>query len=131
VSYGRWRWLAARGCRRDSRERHWWRELHLAKWQAKQLFRDGSGTAQRTFHNHAVRKYRCKASQITFDDTGALKRIAAATVCYDDDDILGRTDGHAIEIACVDMTHAEIVGTLIHEAMHDWWISTTGVPAEQ
>ena len=94
--------------------------LHLAKWQAKQLFRDGSGTAQRTFHNHAVRKYRCKASQITFDDTGALKRIAEATVCYDDDDILGRTDAHAIEIACVDMTHAEIVGTLIHEAMHDW-----------
>jgi len=94
--------------------------LSVAKWQAKYLFCKGGAAAQRIFYNHAARKYRCKASQITFDDTGALKRIAEARVCYDDDSILGRTDGHSIEIACVCMTHAEIVGTLIHEAMHDW-----------
>jgi len=41
-------------------------------------------------------------------------------MCYDDDEILGRTDGQTIEIACVNMNNAELVGTLIHKAMHDW-----------
>ena len=94
--------------------------LCVAKSQAARLFKSGCGSAQHRFRRHALRKYRCKASQIKFDDTGATKRIAQAVICYDDDSILGRTDGHTIEIACVHMSHAELVGTLIHEAMHDW-----------
>ena len=95
--------------------------LSLAKWQAGKLFKDRVGLAQERFRNYAVRKYRCKPQQVTFDNAGALKRISKAVLFEDDPSLLGRTDGVTIEIsgAC-DMTHPELIGTLIHEALHDW-----------
>lgn len=94
--------------------------MNIAKTQALSLFKTHRAAAQLRFRRHALRKYRCKSSWVVFDDDAAEKRISEAVICYDDDSILGRTDGHTIEIACVDMSHPELVGTLIHEAMHDW-----------
>ena len=89
--------------------------MNIAKTQAVRLFKTHIAAAQLRFRRHALRKYRCKSSQVVFDDEGAARRISEAGICYDDDSILGRTDGHSIEIACVDMTHPELVGTLIHD----------------
>lgn len=75
---------------------------------------------QRAFRQYAVRKYRCKPQQVKFDDAGAIRRIRRAVVSDADLDILGQTDGVSIEIMRVPMSHPEIVGTLIHEGMHDW-----------
>ena len=36
------------------------------------------------------------------------------------DDLLGETDGECISIFAIPMSHAMLVGTLIHEALHDW-----------
>ena len=97
------------------------RRLSLAKWQATGLFQNGLQVAHRRFRDYAVRKYRCKPQQIRFDDKGAIQRIRRAVLFDDEPWLLGRTDGETIEIcAACPMTHAEIVGTLLHEAMHDW-----------
>jgi hypothetical protein len=97
------------------------KQLSVAKWQARKLFTDRVDLAEKRFRNYAVRKYRCKPQQVTFDNFGALKRISKAVLFDDDPSLLGRTDGVTIEISggC-DMTYPELIGTLIHEAMHDW-----------
>lgn len=97
------------------------KRLALAKWQARRVFDERLVLAKRRFSNYAVRKYRCKPQQVAFDDAGAKKRIREAILFYDDETLLGRTDGETIEICGVcGMTHPELVGTLIHEAMHSW-----------
>lgn len=93
----------------------------LAKWQAQILMKSRLEVAHARFRNYAVRKYKCKPQQVTFDDNGALKRIKKAVLFDDEPGLMGRTDGEVIEISSnCEMNHSEIVGTLIHEAMHDW-----------
>lgn len=75
---------------------------------------------QRVFRDYAVRKYRCKPQQVKFDDAGAVRRIRRAKLSDEDLSILGQTDGVRIDIMRVPMSPPEIVGTLIHEGMHDW-----------
>ena len=94
--------------------------LQIAKWQSKQLFKDGLSTAKVYFRNFALRKYRCKRSQITFDDKGALRRLENAILCDDHPDMWGQTDGKQIEICECEMCDDLLVGTLLHESLHDW-----------
>ena len=95
--------------------------LELAKWSASSLFTEHSSVSKRAFRNFAVRKYRCKPQQVTFDDKGALRRIQGAVLSYSDDPCLnGQTSETQIEIMYQWSTWAELVTVLIHEAMHNW-----------
>ena len=95
--------------------------LEKAKWQARHLFKLRHDFTRRKFYNYAMRKYkRCKRHQVRFDSAGALRRIRDAQLSHEDMNLLGQTDGSVIEIMGVAMSHAQIVGTLIHEALHDW-----------
>lgn len=97
------------------------KRLELAKWQASALFTKCDAFAQRRFRNYAVRKYRCKPRDVTFDTSASVKRIRGAVLYNDDPNMLGRTDGITIEInSCCQMTHSEIIAALLHEARHDW-----------
>ena len=95
--------------------------LEMAKWSATLLFTERSAVSKRAFRNFAVRKYRCKPQQVTFDDKGALRRIRGAILSYSDDPYLnGQTSLTQIEIMHQWSTWAELVTVLIHEAMHNW-----------
>ena len=95
--------------------------LELAKWRANLLFTERSAVSKRAFRNFAVRKYRCKPQQVTFDDKGALRRLQGAILSYSDDPYLnGQTSETQIEIMYQWSTWAELVTVLIHEAMHNW-----------
>ena len=99
--------------------------LELAKWRATLLFTERSAVSKRAFRNFAVRKYRCKPQQVTFDDKGALRRIQRAILSYSDDPgLMGQTSETQIEIMYGTTSHwgtwAELVTVLIHEAMHNW-----------
>jgi len=94
--------------------------LSKAKWQATHLFEVARTDMQRKFRRYAVRRYRCKPQQVKFDDAGAIRRIRRAELSDADLSLLGQTDGVTIEIMRVPMWHAELVGTLVHEGMHDW-----------
>jgi len=94
--------------------------LSIAKWQARELFRAGGRLSRERFRNFALRKYRCKRREVAFDDGGALRRIRDAVLFHDDPCCRGETDGAQIRISAIEMTHAELVGTLLHEAMHFW-----------
>ena len=96
------------------------KRLSIAKWQAAQLFDEKGDEIRRRFTNYALRKYRCKRRQIKFDNVGAVRRIKRAVLCYDDEEIWGRTDGHTIEISAGYMSYPQLVGTLLHESLHDW-----------
>ena len=86
---------------------------------------------QKRFRNYAVRKYRCKPQQVKFDDAGAVRRIQRAVLSDERDDILGQTDGVLIEVMRVAMSQPELVGTLIHEALHDWcFVRGNSMPAK-
>ena len=69
---------------------------------------------------YEVAELPCKRRQIKFDDVGAVRRIKTAVLCYDDEEIWGRTDGHTIEISGGYMSYPQLVGTLLHESLHDW-----------
>ena len=99
--------------------------LELAKWRATLLFTERSAVSKRAFRNFAVRRYRCKPQQVTFDDKGALRRIQRAILSYSDDPgLMGQTSETQIEIMYGTTSHwgtwAELVTVLIHEAMHNW-----------
>ena len=94
--------------------------LEIAKWQAKRLFKEGICTAQERFRKFALRKYRCRSSQVSFNDAGSLKRIEEAKLIDDQPDCWGQTDGKTIEICACAMSESRLVCTLIHEALHDW-----------
>ena len=95
--------------------------LELAKWHATLLFTERSAVSKRAFRNFAVRKYRCKPQQVTFDDKGALRRLQGAILSYSDDpDLNGQTSETQIEIMYQWSTWAELVTVLLHEAMHNW-----------
>ena len=95
--------------------------LELAKWRANLLFTERSAVSKRAFRNFAVRKYRCKPQQVTFDDKGALRRLQGAILSYSDDpDLNGQTSETQIEIMYQWSTWAELVTVLLHEAMHNW-----------
>jgi len=67
-----------------------------------------------------VRAFHCKPAQVSFDTRGALRRISRAVLIEEVPGYLGQTDGHTIEIMITPMSHATLVKTLIHEALHDW-----------
>lgn len=94
--------------------------LQKAKWQARELFSQRNARARAAFRAFAVRKYRCKPAQVTFDTPGALRRISRAFLIDEVPGYLGQTDGKSIEIMRTAMTHGLLVNTLIHEALHDW-----------
>ena len=94
--------------------------LAKAKWEARHIFRDRLALSHDAFRKYAQRKYRCKPQQVSFDDSGALRRIKDAVIMSGDNNYLGETDGIEIRITRMPMSHPLLVGTLLHEAMHDW-----------
>ena len=95
--------------------------LTLAKWQAKQILKSRRRIGHMRFKCYAVRKYKCKPQQVTFDDKRAEQLIDNAVLYIDDPKYLGQTDNIQIRINAVrPLTYADIVGTLIHESMHNW-----------
>ena len=68
-----------------------------------------------------MRKYRCKANTITFDEKGAHTRLNRAVLLPDGDDIYGYTDGRVIVInESMPMGFWDVVATLVHEALHNY-----------
>ena len=94
--------------------------LQKAKWQARHIFNERLDLSQSAFRKYAQRKYRCKARQVCFDDRGAMRRIRDAVISYKNLNHLGETDGVQIRITGMPMTDELLVGTLIHEGMHNW-----------
>lgn len=108
-------------------------KLALAKPVAVRLLKGGSKAAKRCFTRSLARRYRCKPSSVRFSPFRVVeKRIMAAGLCCDPD-CMGQTDGEKIWVSTAhEMTFAEIVGTLVHEAMH-FWCTVKGrqVPTER
>jgi len=98
------------------------KRLQIAKWQAGVEFLHNSAQMQCTFRDFATRRYKCKRSQVKFETDKALRLVRNAVVSDERDDILAQTDNVCIEVMRVPMQHSELVGVLLHEAMHNWCV---------
>ena len=89
------------------------RRFALAKMCAVAVFRRNRGRIQDAFRKHCVR---FETARFTFDP---VWRIQTATLAPMPSPLLGLTDGVQIEISdSIPMQFAELVGVLIHEALH-------------
>ena len=97
-------------------------KLNLAKMIATRLFEVGEAEAQRVFRNYCVRKYRCKRHNVKFKPRRqSLRRIRSAILNSEIPELLGQTDGDTIEVSSNTlMTFTDLVGVLVHEALHNW-----------
>ena len=95
--------------------------LELAKAAAVRRLCDYNAQCRRRFHNYAMRKYRCKHSQIRF--VNRLPAVRRAYLAELHENTLGETSGREIRInGAVPFTFPVLVSTLIHEAQHNWCI---------
>ena len=95
------------------------RRLFLATQRATAHFTEHAHHFRRVFRRYICRRWRCKPSAVKFARLHAsLRRIRSAAL-VDCDDCYGWTDGATIYVSRqVEMTFAELVGTLLHEELH-------------
>ena len=93
--------------------------LATAKPYARQIVIRHAKRLQRHFSRYAMRKYRCKPSQVSFDNTVPL--LQKAKLVPLSEEVVGETDGVEICInSIVPMTWDHLVSTLVHESLHNF-----------
>lgn len=95
--------------------------LALAKSIAVNMFRAGAAASMRKFRRSMSRRYKCKPSAVTFEPlAGPTQRIRRAVLVSGYPHLYAQTDGYTIEVSDAPMTFKELVGSLVHEALHSW-----------
>ena len=106
--------------------------LELAKPVAVEMFRKGSVRAATCYRRSICRRYRCKPSSVRFRrPCDTTRRIRSAELCTDDE-CIAKTDGFKIWVSdSHHVTFAEVVGALVHEALHSWcYVKSKGLPTD-
>ena len=65
-----------------------------------------------------AKRYKDKSIQITYDYESAYRRIRSTKLCPSNDYCYGVSDGSQIWICKNKIDYAELVGTILHEALH-------------
>ena len=98
--------------------------LRLAKMKAVVIMSERAEIAEGIFRAHAVRHYRVKPHQVTFDQR-CLRRIRNARLSMTiSSELVGETaldeEGQIWISGYSAMSFERLVGTLIHESLHGW-----------
>merc|ERR1711874_393541 len=72
----------------------------------------------RAFVEFCKRRYHGQNRVVTLDFQAAIQRVKNAKLQPDNDERFGESDGFTIWIARMKMSDEELVGTLLHEALH-------------
>lgn len=94
-------------------------ELAKAKLEACRRLREHSEHVLHAFRSYLWSVYHVYPDAVMFDVEGALSRINDAVFTTECPDLYAETDGTTIWISKIAMNFAEVVATLIHEALHD------------
>jgi len=65
-----------------------------------------------------TKRYKDKNIEITYDYEAAYRRVRSAKLCPASDDCYGESDENGIWICKNKIDYAELVGTILHEALH-------------
>ena len=73
----------------------------------------------RAFLRYAMRRYKCKAEQVTFYSNNSIALLRDAVVDDLDFNTLGENHGTSIKVQR-NLDEGTLVATLVHEMLHNW-----------
>jgi len=95
------------------------KRINKAKRIVIQLLRDEERNIIRAFTIFAKRRYRKQQVFVEVDIEAAIYMVENAILHNKDEDMYGESDGECMWISAIKMSGELLIGTMIHEALHN------------
>ena len=95
------------------------KRINRAKIIVKYILRQESNRIIKAFESFAKKKYYNQNPIINVDMKRAVSMVENTTLYTDDECLYGYSDGYSVYISAIKMSNEALVGTILHESLHN------------
>ena len=95
------------------------KRINRAKTIVKLILQQEKNRIEKAFNTFAKKKFYNQKVNIKVDILAAINMVDNTTLHTDDQDIYGESDGEQIWISSVKMSNETLIGTILHESLHN------------
>ncbi len=95
------------------------KRINRAKNIVKLILNQEKNKIEKAFKIFARKKYYNQNVNVNFDIDSAIKMVENTTLHTDDEELYGESDGFQIWITAIKMSNESLIGTILHESLHN------------